>query len=81
MDKVLELCGKNIPIVLITPMGFRLNQKKSSTRWQKIKKDYPEISSIMSLPLDTFEDTLFHTEVVFLNMDKLKPHYFIKYPS
>jgi len=77
MDKVLELCGKDIPIVLITPMGFRLNQRKHSARWKKMKKDYPEITSILSLPLDTFEDTLFHTEVLFFNMSKLKPHYFI----
>lgn len=77
MDKVLELIPTGVPIVLITPMGFRLNQRRSSARWKKMKKDYPQITSILSLPLDTFEDTLFHTEVLFFNMDKLKPHYFI----
>lgn len=78
MDKVLELCGKDIPIVLITPMGFRLNQRINSSRWKKMKKNYPPITSILSLPLDTFEDTLFHTEVLFFNTPKLKAHYFIK---
>jgi type I restriction enzyme M protein len=78
MDKVLELVGKETPIVLITPMGFRLNQRKTSSRWKKIKKDYPSIHSILSLPIDTFENTLFHTEVLFFNCDKLNPHYFIK---
>ena len=77
MDKVLELCGKDVPIVLITPMGFRLNQRMKSSRWKKMKKDYPAITSILSLPIDTFDDTLFHTEVLFFNMSKLKPHYFI----
>ena len=77
MDKVLELCGKGIGIVLITPMGFRLNQRKTSSRWKKIKNEYPPIHSILSLPIDTFEDTLFHTEILFFNMEKLDPHYFI----
>tara|TARA_R110001606_G_scaffold205976_1_gene353628 strand:+ start:237 stop:779 length:543 start_codon:yes stop_codon:yes gene_type:complete len=78
MDKVLELVDNDIPIVLITPMGFRLNQRKNSARWKKIKKDYPAITSILSLPIDTFDDTLFHTEVLFFNTPKLQPHYFIK---
>jgi len=78
MDKVLELVDNKTPIVLITPMGFRLNQRKNSARWKKVAKDYPAITSILSLPIDTFEDTLFHTEVLFFNTPKLKPHYFIK---
>jgi len=78
MDKILELVDNNIPIVLITPMGFRLNQRKASKRWKKVKKDYPPITSILSLPIDTFENTLFHTEILFFNTPKLNPHYFIK---
>jgi type I restriction-modification system DNA methylase subunit len=78
MDKVLELVDNETPIVLITPMGFRLNQRKNSSRWKKVAKDYPAITSILSLPIDTFEDTLFHTEVLFFNTPKLNPHYFIK---
>ena len=73
MDKVLELVDNDIPIVLITPMGFRLNQRKNSARWKKIKKDYPAITSILSLPIDTFDDTLFHTEVLFFNMAQFFP--------
>ena len=78
MDKVLELVDNETPIVLITPMGFRLNQRKNSARWKKVAKDYPAITNILSLPIDTFEDTLFHTEVLFFNTPKLNPHYFIK---
>lgn len=29
LDKIIELFGKEIPLVLFTPMGFRLNSKKS----------------------------------------------------
>ena len=58
-------------------MGFRLNQRINSTRWKKIRDEYPPISTIISLPLDIFEDTLFHSEIIGFNTDKLKPHYFL----
>ena len=77
MDKVLELVDNNIPIIMITPMGFRLNQKQNSKRWRKIRDEYPPITNIISLPLDIFEDTLFHCEIICFNCEKLKPHYFL----
>ena len=77
MDKVLELCNNNIPILMICPMGFRLNQRNNSKRWRKMKQDYPEITTLISLPIDTFEDTLYHSEIVCFNTSFLKPHYFI----
>lgn len=77
MDKVFELIDKKTPIILITPMGFRLNQRIKSSRWRKIHKDYPEITTIISLPLDIFEDTLFHSEIICFNTSFLKPHYFL----
>ena len=75
MDKVIDLCG-NIPIIMICPMGFRLNITKRSKRIIKHKNVYPEISSIISLPTDTFDDTLFHSEVIMYNVYGVKPHYF-----
>lgn len=77
MDKILELCPEGIPIILITPMGYRLNQRKTSRRWIKMRDNYPPIHSIISLPLNMFEDTLFHCEVICYNCDKLQPHYFL----
>lgn len=77
MDKILELVGNDVPILIITPMGFRLNQRLKSKRWRKIRDTYPPINTIVSLPIDTFEDTLFHTEIIGFNTDFLKPHYFI----
>lgn len=79
MDKVLELCNNNIPIVLITPMGFRLNQRYNSKRWKKLKNEYPPITNIISLPIDTYENTLFHSEVLIFNLPNADPHYFIDY--
>lgn len=78
LDKVIELCGDQISIIMITPMGFRLNQKKNSKRLVKHKNIYPEISTIISLPVDTFDDTLYHSEIVIYNIDNLKPHYFVE---
>jgi type I restriction enzyme M protein len=77
LDKILELCNNGIGIIMITPMGFRLNVRKTSKRRINFKNNkYPEITSIISLPLDTFENTLFHCEILIFNINNLKPHYF-----
>ena len=76
LDKVLELCNFSIGIIMITPMGFRLNNNFNSKRRVNFKKNkYPEITSIISLPMDIFYNTLFHCEVLIFNIDFLKPHY------
>ena len=75
LEKILEVCSKNVPIVLFVPMGFRLNQRKSSSRYRKIRDVYPPITSIVSLPLDIFQDVLFHNEILIFNAPNLKPHY------
>ena len=77
MDKILELVDNKIPIFMICPMGFRLNQKKNSKRWIKVRDKYPPIHTIISLPIDIFQDTLFHCEIIGFNCDQLLPHYFL----
>jgi hypothetical protein len=77
MDKVLQLVDNNIPIIMICPMGFRLNQRINSSRWKKIRDTYPPIDSIISLPIDIFEETLFHCEIICFNCSKFKGHYFL----
>jgi type I restriction enzyme M protein len=77
LDQVINLCGHEIPIILLCPMGFRLNQKKTSKRLIKHKTIYPDITSIISLPVDTFDDTLYHSEVIIYNINNLKAHYFV----
>ena len=75
--KIVELFGKDIPIVLFAPYGLRLNQTVSSKRWNRFTSGlYPEISSIISLPKDCFKDILFHSEVLIFNIKNLKGHYF-----
>jgi len=54
-----------------------LNQKVNSKRWRKIRDNYPPIKSIISLPLDIFEETLYHCEIVCFNCDLFEPHYFL----
>ena len=77
MDQVLKLVDNQIPIIMICPMGFRLNQKVNSKRWKKIRDTYPPINSIISLPLDIFDNTLYHSEIICFNCDKFKAHYFL----
>lgn len=82
MDKVLEVIkNKDTPIVLITPMGFRLNQRKKSTRYKKIRDEYPPITGIISLPLDCFDDALFHVEILIFNLKLPQFHYFLNYEN
>lgn len=77
LDKVIELCGRDIGIIMITPMGFRLNIRYTSKRRINFKNNkYPDITSIISIPLNTFEDTLYHCEILIYNIEGLKPHYF-----
>lgn len=77
LQKAIELFGKHIPIVLFTPYGLRLNQMVGSSRWQKfLTGEYPEISSIISLPKDVFKGILFHSEVLLFNINNVKGHYF-----
>lgn len=75
--KALQLFGKDIPIVMFAPYGFRLNQTINSKRWQKfIMGEYPEITSIIALPKNIFNGILFHSEILIFNISGIKPHYF-----
>jgi type I restriction enzyme M protein len=69
--------GSSLPVVLVVPMGFRLNQRRGSKRWQYLRDNW-KISSIMTLPIDMFGDVLFHSEILFFNFPNgsLQPHYF-----
>lgn len=79
LDKIIELFGKETPIILFTPMGFRLNSKSNGKRWKKFTNNYyPSISSIISLPRDIFPEVEFHTEILIFNIPGLQSHYFYK---
>lgn len=75
--KIVQLWGKGVPIALFAPYGLRLNQTLQSKRWRKfVAGEYPEISSIVALPKDVYDDVLFHSEVLIFNVPDLKGHYF-----
>lgn len=77
LRKTVQLFGKEVPIVLFTPYGFRLNLTVNSKRWQRlVYGTYPDISSIVSLPKNVFDNILFHSEVLIFNMPGMKGHYF-----
>lgn len=80
LQKIIELFKNTVPVVLFCPMGFRLNQRKHSNRWKWLRNNKVEISSILSLPLDMFNNVEFHNEILFINFPEwygLKPHYFM----
>ena len=76
LRQIVELFGSNVPVVLFAPMGFRLNLTVNSSRWNWLKETI-EISSIISLPKNCFNEVVFHTEILIFNMPKLKAHYFM----
>jgi predicted RNA methylase len=77
LKKIVEIFGKDVPIVFACPMGFRLNQKRKSERWRWLRDHGPEITSIITCPIDLYKDTEFHTEILLFNIKRVKPHYFI----
>lgn len=77
LRKIVQLWGKDIPICLFAPYGLRLNLTCRSKRWRAfVEGDYPEISSIVSLPKDIYEGVMFHSEILIFNRPDLKGHYF-----
>ena len=74
--KIVELWGDKKKIVMVVPMGFRLNATLRSERLIWLKKSKLQITSIISLPINIFE-AKFHTEILCFNIPKLKPHYFL----
>jgi hypothetical protein len=74
---VFESLGYDQPLLLVTPMGLRLNQRKASKRYTWLRDCGAEITSIISLPIDAFPAVLFHAEVVLFNIYQTKPHYFL----
>ena len=84
-DKVFSLYGNDTKLVLLCPMGLRLNQRIYSSnrkisdrrgkRYRKVRDNWPKISSIVSLPLDIFPNVEFHNEILIFNVPELDSHY------
>jgi len=73
LRKCFELFGNDIPVAMITPVGFRANLRSfTSARWQFLTG--LNITSIMSLPATAFPGVTLHVEVLFLNMPWMPAH-------
>jgi len=77
LDKIIELFGKDVPIVLFAPIGFLMNLTLKSKRHEKFENGiYPPIVSRITLPKNIFPDVIFHSEILIFNIKGLEPHYF-----
>ena len=77
LQKIIYLWGKDVPICLFAPYGLRLNLTTNSRRWRAFCDGaYPEISSIVALPKDIYQNVMFHSEILIFNVHSIKPHYF-----
>jgi len=78
LRRTFALFGESIPVVIFVPMGFRLNQRRVSKRFRYYRDDCTaKLTSIISLPLDSFPEVEFHMEILCWNMPYLDPHYFL----
>ncbi len=77
LDRAFDLFGVHQPVVLFAPMGMRLNQRRKSTRWRRLRDCGAELTSIVSLPLDIFPGVEFHAEILMFNVRGVRPHYFL----
>jgi len=75
LKEMFDRFGEDIPVVMITGDNFLNNNSMHSKRLKYISDGKFNITSIMTLPLDTFEDVKFNTQVLFFNMPKLQPYY------
>jgi hypothetical protein len=76
LRKIDELFGHEIPVIMIVPMGLRLNQRLKSSRWRYIRNNW-KINTIISLPIDAFDGVLFHAEILGFNVTGMNPSYFL----
>lgn len=76
--KIFRLYGEDTPLVLFTPMGFCLNQRKHSKRWRYFRDECEaKITGRIALPLDIFEGVEFHSEILLWNLPQLDPFYWV----
>lgn len=81
LRRIVELYGPEIPIIFLCPMGFTHNQKMKSKRRQWfLGKNTPEISSVVSCPIDLYPNTLFHSQILLFNIKRVKSHYWCPNP-
>jgi hypothetical protein len=79
LDKIIELFGKEVPIVLFAPVGFCANLTLKSKRHEKFENGtYPPIASRITLPKNIFPEVVFHSEILIFNIKGLQSHYFFK---
>lgn len=77
LDKIFELCGYDIPTIIITPSALRNNQDIKSKRFRKMRDIYGQITSTITLPLNIFDEVAIPTEILIFNIEGLQPHYFL----
>lgn len=80
LDKLVEVFKLKevpIPLAFFTTYQMRVCHSLESKRYQKWLNTWPEISSILCLPDNIFKPHKINSEVIFFNLPRLKPHYFL----
>lgn len=77
LQHTFNILGHKQKVISIVPMGFRLNNRKTSKRVKAYKTKFhnANITGIISLPLDFFPGIQMHVEVLFWNIELPEFHY------
>lgn len=77
LEHVFELWGERTPVAMFVPAGFRNNQRRVSKRFRRLRDNKSQITSIISLLLDTFPGVNFPMEIIIWNVGGIAPHFFL----
>ena len=72
-EKTIEMFGRDVPIVMITAIGFRMSSKKRLEKF--IAGEYPEPCSFVTLSLNAFDNIAVFSECLIFNVPNIKPCY------
>jgi len=80
LHKIFEVFGTRAKVVLFVPMGFLRNQRilkkgNFSERYQWLVDTEEQITSILTVPMNMFEGVLVHSDILFWNIQGMRPHY------
>lgn len=73
LKKIISLVPEGTPIIALIPMGLRLNVRDKSQRLKWLST--LQIDSVITIPLNAYDNVLFHNEGLILNAPRLRGHY------
>lgn len=83
LHKIFKVFGENAKVILFVPMGFLRNQRvlksgRYSERYTWLLNTKARITGILTVPMNIFDKVIVHSDILFWNIPRIKPHYIYK---